>query len=82
MNRIFVYAMFLSVTLLLSCSESSSPSKSNLTLVSGINRATVSNMAHFKNDVISSDEISIKVESVRILLSEIKVKQQLCILQK
>jgi hypothetical protein len=31
-------------------------------------------MAHFKNDVISSDEISIKVESVRILLSEIKVK--------
>jgi len=62
------------ISFFVSCSESSSPSSDNLTLVAGLSKSVITNSVNPKDDYIQSEIDSIKVESIRILISNIKAK--------
>ncbi len=63
------------ISLIISCSETTSPTvENNLILVSSLSKTMITSSAKLKSDNIQADIDSIKVESIRILLSNIKAK--------
>ncbi len=57
-----------------SCSDSTSPSQTNISFRSGISESSVSASVNPKSDEVQSGITEIKINTVRILLNEIKVK--------
>lgn len=74
MNKLFFIIIIAFSSLLFACDDSSSPSKSNLSLVSSITNTQLNNSVNVKVDAITNEIQSIKIESLKILLSNIKVK--------
>lgn len=76
MMKIFLLTTAAMLALIfIGCSESTSPTINNLTLISGINQTTLGKSAiNIKGNELQSDLTSIKIETIRILLNNISVK--------
>lgn len=73
MKKLLIFSLMLSSIIFIACSESTSPSKSNVSFISSLSSPTITPSVNKKQDEVMSDVTELKIKKIRILMNEIKV---------